>query len=362
MLISDEYCRNDGINGKVLLSAFGIHTGGGLVLLNALIKGLNGSLKAASLDLRCNLDTSLVSSDVRIEYVRRSFAARLFALSRLGRMTLHGDTLLCFNSLPPLMRSKGRVIVFVHAPHFVGAHRGIRYSLLTTLRIKIERLWYKLGIGNCDEIWVQTVSMQKAMSSQHPLAVIKVKPLVDDDLAVRLSMPSAVVQRHPVDAAQFTFFYPADAVGHKNHENLLKAWEILAEEKRKPKLLLTLQPSEMEQLKKRAKLSSDMAISLISLGWLPRGDVLKQIKKSSALIFPSRAETFGLPMLEARVLGVPVIASERDFVRDVCRPLQTFDPDSPRSIAMAVIRFMDGECSLAAEYYSAKQFARDIVL
>lgn len=362
MPMSDKHQRPEGVGGNVLLSAFGIHAGGGLVLLNALMKGLSGSLKAASLDVRFAFDSSLTSSDVRIEYVRRSFIARLIALSRLARMTSQGDTLLCFNSLPPLFKPKGRVIVFVHAPHFVGAHRGIRYSPLTALRIKIERLWYRLGIRNCDEIWVQTVSMKNAMGLQHPLAIIKVKPLVDDDLAARLANPSALVQPQLVEAAQFTFFYPADAVGHKNHEHLLKAWEILAEEDRKPTLLLTLRSSEMEHLKKRAQLDRSLAIGLVNLGWLSREDVLKEMKKSSALIFPSRAETFGLPMLEARALGVPIIASEREFVRDVCRPHQTFDPDSPRSIALAVIRFMDGECLPVGEYYSAKQFARDVVL
>ena len=165
-----KYSNTDAVDAGVLLSAFGIHAGGGLVLLKALIKGLSGSLKVASLDSRCPFDKSLISSDVRIEYVRRSFAARILAINRLAGMTSPGDTLLCFNSLPPLRKPKGRVIVFVHAPHFVGAHRGIRYSLLTTMRIKIERLWFKFGIRNCDEIWVQRLKgcdeTEKGISSR----------------------------------------------------------------------------------------------------------------------------------------------------------------------------------------------------
>ena len=356
-----KYSNTDAVGAGVLLSAFGIHAGGGLVLLKALIKGLSGSLKVASLDSRCPFDKSLISSDVRIEYVRRSFAARILAINRLAGMTSPGDTLLCFNSLPPLRKPKGRVIVFVHAPHFVGAHRGIRYSLLTTMRIKIERLWFKLGIRNCDEIWVQTSVMQEAMLAQYSQAVIKVIPLVDDELAVRLSMLPVAMQKPKVDDSQFTFFYPADAVGHKNHENLLNAWEILAKEGRRPKLVLTLRSSEMDLIKGRARLNSRELISLVNLGWLSREDVLDQISRSSALIFPSRAETFGLPMLEARALGVPVVASERDFVRDVCTPLQTFDPNSPRSIAMAVLRFMDGDLPLTTGYYSAERFVKAIL-
>lgn len=78
-----------GLTKKVLLSAFGIHKGGGLVLLNALIKGLSGSLKAVALDLRFAFDASLIPSNVRVEYVRRSFAARMLALRRLGRSAMN---------------------------------------------------------------------------------------------------------------------------------------------------------------------------------------------------------------------------------------------------------------------------------
>lgn len=356
-----KYSASDHVDRKILLSAFGIHAGGGLVLLEALIKGLSGSLKAASFDCRFAVDASLISSGARVEYTRRSFIARILALLRLSRMAAPGDTLLCFNSLPPLIKSKGRVIVFVHAPHFVDAHRGINYSKLTALRLKIERLWFKLGIGNCDEIWVQTEVMQDAVHSQYPFAVIKVIPLVDDALAERLSVLPVVMARPKADAAKFTFFFPADAVGHKNHENLLRAWKILAEKNRRPKLLLTLRPEEIELIKERAQLHGSMEISLVNLGWLSRDEVLTQISKSSALIFPSRAETFGLPMLEARALGIPIVASERDFVRDICMPFQTFDPDSPRSIAMAVLRFMDGEFPISTEYYSAKNFVENIL-
>ena len=47
-----------------------------------------------------------------------------------------------------------------------------------------------------------------------------------------------------------------------------------------------------------------------------------------------------LPLLEAARAGVRIVASERDCVRDVCRPHETFDPESPVSIARAVARVM----------------------
>ncbi len=60
----------------------------------------------------------------------------------------------------------------------------------------------------------------------------------------------------------------------------------------------------------------------------------------TALIFPSKTESLGLPLIEAASAGLPIIASELDFVRDVCVPNETFDPYSSTSISRAVKRLL----------------------
>ena len=61
---------------------------------------------------------------------------------------------------------------------------------------------------------------------------------------------------------------------------------------------------------------------------------------AGALVFPSLGESFGLPLIEARQAGLSILAPELDYVRDVCEPAQTFDPQSATSIARAVKRFL----------------------
>jgi glycosyltransferase involved in cell wall biosynthesis len=62
--------------------------------------------------------------------------------------------------------------------------------------------------------------------------------------------------------------------------------------------------------------------------------------QSHALIFPSLSESLGLPLLEASLRNLPIVASEKDFVRDSVVPVETFDPLSHVSIARSVMRFM----------------------
>ena len=78
----------------------------------------------------------------------------------------------------------------------------------------------------------------------------------------------------------------------------------------------------------------------MNLGKVPSADIPALYKSSSALIFPSKVESFGLPLIEATQMGLPVLASELDYVRDVIEPVETFNPESPVSIARAVRRFL----------------------
>jgi glycosyltransferase involved in cell wall biosynthesis len=82
-------------------------------------------------------------------------------------------------------------------------------------------------------------------------------------------------------------------------------------------------------------------LNVTNIGFVPPLELLGHYARSRALIFPSTCESFGRPLMEAKELGLPVLASELDYVRDLLDPAQTFDPASPLSITRAVKRFLD---------------------
>lgn len=53
-------------------------------------------------------------------------------------------------------------------------------------------------------------------------------------------------------------------------------------------------------------------------GFLSQKELTALVSKAAALVFPSRYEGFGLPLLEALGAGVPVIASDTQVSREVC--------------------------------------------
>lgn len=329
------------------------------MLLKALLEGSGDDLRSIEIDERVSASQVGVPGGTATRSVRRSFAARIFSSIRAARDAREDDVLLCFNSLPPLVRSRARVVTYVHAPHFVGAHAGIRYTAITRLRLFIERAWFRFAIGHSDEVWVQTPTMAHSFHRLYPTVTVRVVPLLDGALHRMVSsMDDARVGSAGATPlwSDKAFFYPADTVGHKNHVNLLRAWALLHDDGHDAQLWLTLDSGELDAMLAQAGLARERVGSVRALGRLSRDDVLARMSASSALIFPSIAETFGLPMLEATALHKPVLASERDFVRDVCQPAQTFDPTSPYSIAHAVTRFVEGEGPLPGPFLSAAAF------
>lgn len=343
---------------QILLSAFGIHMGGGLVLLESLLAAAEPHLKKTLIDARVeNLKGN--KSNNQMVKVRKSFLSRLIAQNKLALNAKETDIFFSFNSLPPLLSSKAYVINYVHAPHFVGAHTGVRYPFLTHVRHLIERVWFHCGLRNCDEIWVQTESMFNAILLKNPGLNVRVVPLVDEFLINASKLNISKI--NDCDGKSFSFFYPADGVGHKNHARLLKAWCILKEQGLKPNLILTLSQEELLDSFISANLNIEDYENVINIGRVPRVEVLRIMKESSGLIFPSLAETFGIPMLEAKMLNKPILASERDYVRDVCAPVQTFDPESSQSIARSVLRFVTGNVEPNLRLYSPVEFVEHII-
>lgn len=242
---------------------------------------------------------------------------------------------LCFHGLPLPFRTKARVVVFQQNKHHLSLTSLSEFPPRTALRLLIERCINQAFRKQVSEYVVQTPSMRRALLRWHrgeKPPKVTVFPFVDSSLLSGMS-----TRKSP---EKWDFIYVADGEAHKNHWVLLAAWRQLASDGLFPSLALTLAP-KYEQLinyiNGPARLDQ---LRVTNLGELPRHSTFDLYRAARALIFPSTAESFGLPLIEATALGVPIIAAELDYVRDVCTPAETFDPKSEVSIARAVRRFL----------------------
>lgn len=319
---------------RVLLHAPNIHSGGGLQLLKSLLMACPTSFAWAQLDIRIQGQVFLPQSTT-IDWVKKTVWSRLYAEWQIYRRCTPKDTVLCFHGLPPLFRPRGRVVVFVQNRLLFETSSLQGYSPLTRLRLTVERFWTRAMSINCDRYIVQTNSMASVVT--HCLGghiSISIMPFVGVDDYTAFDVRA-------LSSKKYDFVYVASGDAHKNHGNLLLAWCLLAEAGFKPSLVLTVAPRSYPTLaNKIMKIREKYGVNILNLGWVPRSDIPALYHASSALIFPSTMESFGLPLIEASQLGLPVLGPELDYVRDIIEPVETFDPSSPVSIARAVRRFL----------------------
>jgi glycosyltransferase involved in cell wall biosynthesis len=331
------------VNNTPILYAPNVHIGGGLVLLKALLDAWQPDKPLrAFLDERVRNLISVAGS-VAVHWVAPRIGARFAAQRQLRRESSETTTVLCFNGLPPLLPIQGYVVVFQqNRLHLTDLKLG-QYGMKVALRLVFERFASHVLRHRVHLYIVQTPSMASALAqwhgSQHHSPFIAVVPFAS-------SVPAAARAQAPTKAIEWDFVYVADAMPHKNHRTLCEAWRLLAQDGIRPRLALTLAPTDVPLLKLMAQLRHSAEVDIVNVGRLPHAQILNIYSKSRALIFPSVMESFGLPLLEARQCNLPIIASELDFVREICDPVQTFDPHSAVSIARAVRRFLGLESTL----------------
>ena len=345
-------------SSRLFIHAPNIHQGGGKSLLWAIIQSLpDAEDLVLVLDDRLGLPDG-IPQNVHIKKVLPTILHRTRAERWLRANVKKRDTVLCLGNLPPLFKLEGRVVVFLQNRYLIDDVDLNGFSARSRLRINIERLWLSLRMASVSEFIVQTQTMKKLLAKKAAgIVPIQILPFAEESASY---MRSGFKSKEK--ASEFDFVYVASGETHKNHRILLEAWSLLAAEGLFPSLCLTLNPvkfgslaREIENVCERDKLA------VTNVGELSHEGVMGLYESVGALIYPSKLESFGLPLMEARQMGLAILASELDYVRDLVDPEQSFDPDSATSIARAVKRFMKIDAADTLIVLSASEFVGKIL-
>lgn len=322
----------------LIIHAPNIHQGGGAVLLNALLTATDQQMPVIlHVDARMQLPPNL-PANMSVFKIKPTLWQRLLAEWRLSNIAKTNDTVLCFGNLPPLFKNRGKVMVYVQNRYLAENTSLQGFPLKVRLRISIERIWFVWRAKGINGFIVQTASMQGLLQKRLRNNVsIQLLPFVEKIINYQRILSTPVV----ADVFKYDFIYAASGEPHKNHRHLIETWCLLAQENLWPKLCITLDPKKSQDLLRWiAEKKSQYNLAIENVGLLTPEKLKKLYSQSKAVIYPSLLESFGLPLIEAREVGLPVLAGELDFVRDILDPEQTFDPQSPLSIARAVKRFL----------------------
>lgn len=131
------------------------------------------------------------------------------------------------------------------------------------------------------------------------------------------------------------FFYPAATWPHKNHEIILRALHLLKNQNGSaPQVYFTGASLDHRSALEGLAQELEIAQQVHYLGFVTAVELQAIFKVATAMIFPSRFEGFGLPILEAFHARLPVLSSNASTLPEVAQDgAAYFDPDSPAELA-----------------------------
>jgi glycosyltransferase involved in cell wall biosynthesis len=137
--------------------------------------------------------------------------------------------------------------------------------------------------------------------------------------------------------------YPANSYPHKNHVNLIKAFEILKRQGHTDmKVVLTGDTKYGGNDISKTIRKAGVEDLVIDLGYVERGVIDEIFRNAAGLIYPSLFEGFGIPVIEMLYMNKPALCSDDPCIREVAGDsVYYFDETSPESIAQCVLSFSE---------------------
>lgn len=156
------------------------------------------------------------------------------------------------------------------------------------------------------------------------------------DVPANPSNGEAARDRHRVNKP-YALHFGSDEL-RKNTRSVIEAWALMRRSARQDTALVVLGLSAEAQ-GQFMTLSQKLGVakSVILSGFADEADAAALLRGAKMLVYPSRSEGFGLPLLEAFAAGTPVLTSDRTALPEVAGDAALLvDPTDPVAMSKAM--------------------------
>lgn len=251
----------------------------------------------------------------RFPWVKKSWGHRYFFDTIITRKLLkefNPDQVFSLQNKGISFYSK-RQLVYLHLPFILTDHKF-------NMKVDGKKLWLYQNVVSksifsslrkVDMTIVQTHWMKEALVKKANVKADKITILQPDITSNQIGIFDDTLENRK------RIFYPATAFTYKNHMTLLRALKIVQDSGiTNYQLILTIKPDENGYTEKLYQYATANHLNVKFGGPIPREQVFEMYTKS-ILVFPSYVESFGLPLLEARMSGTYIVASDCPFSREI---------------------------------------------
>ncbi|WP_394229064.1 glycosyltransferase [Shewanella colwelliana] len=154
-----------------------------------------------------------------------------------------------------------------------------------------------------------------------------------------------------LDVTKKDFVYISNYAPHKNFEIIPLVAKELKENNVDCRILITL-PHTSKSWEVIRLDSEKLGVSdkVYNLGPLTQNEVFSVLNAAKGLFFPSLLESYGMPLIEGLLVGVPVLTSDIPFIKSVCgESVVYFDPNDEKDIYIKIKQLIDGDSAVITD-------------
>lgn len=254
---------------------------------------------------------------------------------------LKPDIWLSLHDISTIAQAKFKY-VYCHnpAPFYKPSFDDYKFSLKVVAFSKFYKYLYKFNIKSNTSIICQQEWLGKYFKELGAKDVIVARP-TDEFTPLP---PAPIFDNQRFDKLQL--FYPALPRTFKNFTLLLKSMEILQSDGyHNVSLHLTIDNNSKEKYGKYLFKKYAHLENIYWHGILSYDKVEKLYQSCNALIFPSKLETWGLPLSEAKKYNLPIIAADLPYAHETIGyydKVYYISPDDPSKLANELKKLANG--------------------
>ena len=248
--------------------------------------------------------------------------SRFFECTLLARRFDSESPLLVLGDLP--LRCRAPQTVFLQQSNLLKPLRDNWRP--SRLKYALGRVIFKLNLNRVRAFIVQTDVMRDALERSYPRVAGRVHVIAQPVPAWLLCSGLRRQARVRAPGQALDLIYPAAGYPHKNHELLARldpraGWPV-------ERLVLTLDPITHPAPN----------ISWVECyGFLSPQRMIAEYSRVDALLFLSKEESYGFPLVEAMFVGLPIVCPDLAYARTLCGEQAIyFQPDCTNSLLEAL--------------------------
>ena len=337
----------------IVVSAVNLNVGGTLTILYECLQYLSalaetGNYRIVALVYRKELAYFEHIEYIEMQWPKKSWISRLWCeyvtMKKISAklspvylwLSLHDST-------PNVLAEKRAVYCHNPFPYYKWKMREWLFTPKIVLFALFSNFVYRKNIHKNTNIVVQQEWMKKKFIQLFDLqekTVIVAPPLLTVE-QVGDSIPNTSGQR------VYSFIFASSPNSHKNFECICQAARILKEQLGIEDFIvyITVKGDENRYSKWLFRKWGKMP-NIAFLGFLDRKLLYEYYHQAHCLVFPSKAETWGLPITEFAAFHKPMLLADLPYAHESaggCSKVAFFNPDDPHELAAKMKQLVQGD-------------------